>query len=302
MAHDTSCLVLPRATKGQKEAGRWEDKGLAHTPASMMRFTTLVYAFLANSTSLNLASVGKVTFSSQSKSSYCCPAPILRYCGACYSCFFGNDEFRSDPRIQPHCTGAVVEDTYSVGIDETRDQEFSPRQIQPLELPAMADLFQECVHVPRLCQLDLLDGLDDTVLANVEECIGEGFVGALVDGGHESARDKESHLTIRRISLPRNDAGVEMRNDGGRLGTVAGLGNGEGRPTQIANVGHRKCSWKRKFEFLFGGNSPVHPRISTADREEEPQGRVEFVWRRRMNLEKRHHSAPTQTSLGDSQP
>ena len=42
-----------------------------HTPASMMRFTILVYAFLANSTSLNLASIGKVTCSSHFKSSYC---------------------------------------------------------------------------------------------------------------------------------------------------------------------------------------------------------------------------------------
>ena len=100
----------------------------------------------------------------------------------------------------------VAEDTYSVGIDEAGDQELPSRQIQSLELPTVADLVQECVHVSS-GGLDLLDGLDNTVLADVEECVGEGFVGTAVDRGEESARDKERHLTVREISPRRNDAG-----------------------------------------------------------------------------------------------
>ena len=49
--------------------------------------------------------------------------------------------FRSDPRSQPHRTGMAVEDAYSVGIDETGDQELSSRQIQSFEIPTMADHF-----------------------------------------------------------------------------------------------------------------------------------------------------------------
>ena len=98
-----------------------------------------------------------------------------------------------------------------MGIDEAGDQELSSRQIQPLELSAMADPFQEYVHVSclswRTCWLDLLDGLDDAVLADIEECVGERFVGTPVDGGDEGTRDEESHLTIREIRPPRNDAG-----------------------------------------------------------------------------------------------
>jgi len=100
----------------------------------------------------------------------------------------------------------VAEDTHSMGIDEAGDQELSSRQIQSLELPTVADLIQESVHV---CSggPDLLDGLDNTVLTDVEECVGEGFVGTPVDRGDESARDKERHLTVREISPRRNDAG-----------------------------------------------------------------------------------------------
>jgi len=100
----------------------------------------------------------------------------------------------------------VAEDTYSVGIDETGDQELASRQIQSLELPTVADLIQECVHVSS-GGLDLLDGLDNAVLADVEECVGESFVRTSVDGRNESARDKERHLTVREISLRRNEAG-----------------------------------------------------------------------------------------------
>lgn len=78
--------------RSRRDGGK--DKGLERTPASMTRFTTLVYAFLANSTSPNLASVGKVTFSSQSKSWYCWPAPMLRYWGACCHQFAGSGVFR----------------------------------------------------------------------------------------------------------------------------------------------------------------------------------------------------------------
>jgi len=90
----------------------------------------------------------------------------------------------------------VAEDTYGVGIDEAGDQELPSCQIQSLELPTVADVIQECVHISS----GGLDSLDDTVLTDVEECVGESFVGSPVDGGDESARDKERHLTVREIS------------------------------------------------------------------------------------------------------
>ena len=100
----------------------------------------------------------------------------------------------------------VAEDTYSVGIDEAGDQELASRQNQSLELPTVPDLIQECVHI---CSggPDLLDGLDNTVLTDIEECVGESVVGTPVDRGDESARDKERHVTVRETSPRRNDAG-----------------------------------------------------------------------------------------------
>jgi len=105
----------------------------------------------------------------------------------------------------------VVKDTYSVGIDEPGDQELSSRQIQHLELSAVTDRLQECVDGFRRYRSarghDLLDGLDETVLADIKECAGENVVGTLVDGGDEGTDDKERHDCKRR----RNEAEVEMR-------------------------------------------------------------------------------------------
>ena len=92
------------------------------------------------------------------------------------------------------------EDTYGVGIDETGNQELPSGQIQSLEISTVADLFQECVHISSrnwdTGRLDLFYRLDNAVLADVEKCVSEGFVGAPVDRGDDSARDKESHLTV----------------------------------------------------------------------------------------------------------
>jgi hypothetical protein len=93
----------------------------------------------------------------------------------------------------------------------------------------MANFRQECVHISCCCcRADPLDRLDDTVLADIEECSGEGVVGTPVDGGDDGARDQERHLIIREASPERNDAVAEMRGDGGWLGTAAGLGNCKG--------------------------------------------------------------------------
>ena len=94
----------------------------------------------------------------------------------------------------------AVEDTYGVGVDEPWDQELSSRQTQYLEFPIVTDRFQECVYAFRCYRRarwhDLLDGLDETVLTDVEECAGESVVGTLVDGGDESTDDKERHMTV----------------------------------------------------------------------------------------------------------
>jgi hypothetical protein len=127
---------------------------------------------------------------------------------------------------------SVVEGTYSMGIDKPGDQELSSRQTQRLELSTVTDRFQECADAFRRYRRarwdDLLDGLDETVLADIEESAGENFVGALVDGGNESADDKERHMTIWDNKLRRNEAEVEMRNDGGGFGAATELGKSEG--------------------------------------------------------------------------
>lgn len=117
--------------------------------------------------------------------------------------------FRNEPGTRSNWASVVVENTHGMGIDEAGDQELPSRQMQPLELSAVTYLLQECVHVVRrylrASWHDLLDGLYETVLADIEECVGEGFVGALVNGGDEGARDKERHIGIRK------GAGTEMR-------------------------------------------------------------------------------------------
>jgi len=108
----------------------------------------------------------------------------------------------------------VVKGTYSVGIDEPGDQELSFRQSQCLELSTMTDRLQECVDGFRRYRSarghDLLDGLDETILADIEECAREDVVGTLVDGGDNSANDKERHDYLSDKSR-RNEAEVEMR-------------------------------------------------------------------------------------------
>jgi len=90
-----------------------------------------------------------------------------------------------------------------MGIDEAGDQELSSRQIQHLEFSTVTDLFQECIHVRsrhnrRARGRDLVDGLDETVLADIDECVGDGFVGTLVNGGDEGPRDQERHRLFGR--------------------------------------------------------------------------------------------------------
>jgi len=76
-------------------------------------------------------------------------------------------------RIQPHCPDMAAVDTYSVGIDEAGDQKLPSLQIQSLELSAVANLFQEHVHVSSRYRfaggLDLLNRLDNTVYTDIEE-------------------------------------------------------------------------------------------------------------------------------------
>ena len=71
-----------------------------------------------------------------------------------------------------------------MGINETRDQELSFRQVQLLEFSAVANVCQErffrCRRIARWC--DLMDGLDQTIVTDVDECVGEGFIGTLVGG------------------------------------------------------------------------------------------------------------------------
>ena len=73
----------------------------------------------------------------------------------------------------------------------------------------MTDLFQECVHVScrnrRARRRDLVDGLDETVLADIDECVGDGFVGTLVNRRDERPGDQERHLTIWETSPNGND-------------------------------------------------------------------------------------------------
>lgn len=101
-----------------------------------------------------------------------------------------------------------------MGIDEPGDQELSSPQTQYLEPSTVVDRFQECVDVFRRHRCarrhDLLDGLDETVLADIDERAGENIVGTLVDGGDESANDKERHMTIWDKST-RNEAEVEAQ-------------------------------------------------------------------------------------------
>ena len=92
----------------------------------------------------------------------------------------------------------AVKDTYGVGIDEPGDQELPSRQMQTfkLKLSTVTSRFQECADGFLRYRRGLLDSLDETVLADIEKRTGEDFVGTLVDGGEESASDKERHMTI----------------------------------------------------------------------------------------------------------
>ena len=90
-----------------------------------------------------------------------------------------------------------------MGIDEPWYQELSSRQVQHLELSGMTDILQERLYVPWRCLRaylhGLLDGFDDTILADVDQCIGEDIVRTLVDGRDDSASDEERHWIIREI-------------------------------------------------------------------------------------------------------
>ena len=99
----------------------------------------------------------------------------------------------------------VMKDTYSVGINETWDQEFSFLQVQPLEFSTVGGLSQEILfgdgRTVQWC--DLVDGLDQTVVADVNECVGKTFIVKLVDGGDERTGDEERHLGTRVVSVGR---------------------------------------------------------------------------------------------------
>ena len=98
------------------------------------------------------------------------------------------------------------EETHGVGVNETRDQEFSFRQVQSLQsFSNVADFVQERFlgywGIVRGC--DLVDSLDQTVVADVDECAGDRVVGTVVDGRDERAGDEERHLVGRGISTSR---------------------------------------------------------------------------------------------------
>lgn len=69
----------------------------------------------------------------------------------------------------------------------------------------MTNVCQERFFRYRRC--GLVDRLDQTVVSDVDECVGERFIGTIVDGGDERARDEERHPG-KRID---ESSGLEMR-------------------------------------------------------------------------------------------
>lgn len=88
-----------------------------------------------------------------------------------------------------------------MGINKTRDQELSSFQIQFLEFSIVSNRLQECFFRYRRTGRVSLDSLDETVIGNVDECVGDRVVVALVDGGYERATDEERHLIIQDAAM-----------------------------------------------------------------------------------------------------
>jgi hypothetical protein len=99
----------------------------------------------------------------------------------------------------------AIKETDGVRVDEARDQEFSFRQVEFLQLPTVSDVSQERFFRYRGVARgrDLVDGLDETVVSYVDECVGERVVRTVVGGGDERTGDEERHFPGRVISTSR---------------------------------------------------------------------------------------------------
>lgn len=111
-----------------------------------------------------------------------------------------------------------------MGIDKTWNQELPFRQVQRLEFSAVPDLVQEPFfrHRGVAPRPDAVDGLDHTVVTDVDEGIGDGVVGTSVDGGDEGARDEERHFDYSRDI---DEMEIDMRRRATELGKRIGALN-----------------------------------------------------------------------------